>query len=137
MTEQENLQVAQYIAGLKAQHETAMQVFRAQCQTYFDATTAQHKDEMQNLHNKFNEASMTAHVKHEDDKRTVMSTFTAKLASEEHARKVAQQAELKVCRAITEIWNLAGTQSTMPPQQFAVCVRQIIDHYCPDCDVPY
>lgn len=115
MTDAENLQVAQYIAGLKLNHDAEMQKLRADCQLYFDAMTAQHNK----------------------DKADVKQVFDAKLLSETKARNIAQQAEAKMGQAVHEIWKLANTQSTTTPQQLAVYVRQIINHYCPDFDIPY
>ena len=60
-----------------------------------------------------------------------------KLQYEQNARKFAQADALKMGTAVHEIWKLANTHSTIPPQQFATYVRQIINHYCPDFDIPF
>lgn len=57
--------------------------------------------------------------------------------NETRFRKFAQADSLKMGLAVHEIWKLTHTQSTMPPPQFAMCVRQIINYYCPDFDVPF
>lgn len=60
-----------------------------------------------------------------------------KLDAEIKERTIARTDSLKMGRAVHEIWKLAHTQSTTPPPQFAVYVRQIIDYYCPDFDIPF
>jgi hypothetical protein len=60
-----------------------------------------------------------------------------KLHFESQARKVAQADSLKMGQAMLEIWKLANAQSTITPQQFAIYVRQIINYYAPDFDIPF
>ncbi len=63
--------------------------------------------------------------------------FKLALQSDRHACKVAQQAELKMGEAMHQIWNLSIDRPTLAPAEFAVCVRQIINYYCPNFDVPF
>lgn len=59
------------------------------------------------------------------------------LQAETRARTIAQADSLKMGQAVHEIWKLANTQSTLTPTVMAQYTRQIIDHYCPDFDIPF
>jgi hypothetical protein len=39
--------------------------------------------------------------------------------------------------AVHEIWKLANSASPPPAEQLAKNVKQIINYYCPDFDVPF
>lgn len=52
-------------------------------------------------------------------------------------RTYAQEERSKMEKAICEIMNLTKTQPDLPPVQFATYVRQIVNHYCPDWDIPF
>lgn len=107
MTEQENQQVQAYIASLQASHVVTMQALRTECQMYVETMQVKHRAEVGQFKN------------------------------EQRARMLAVGERQKMGQAVHEIWKLAHTQSTTTPQQFATYVRQIINHYCPDFDIPY
>ena len=52
-------------------------------------------------------------------------------------RKLAQADSLKMGTAVHEIMKLSRTQPPIPPDVFATCVKQIVNHYCPDYDIPF
>ena len=70
-------------------------------------------------------------------KAQIMQGYEASLAVDQKARRIAQQAELKMGEAVHQIWNLSIDRPTLTPAEFAVCVRQIINYYCPDYDIPF
>ena len=78
-----------------------------------------------------------AHAAELQQRMAYIGTVNANLRTEQHARKVAQQAELKMGEAIRQIWNLSIDRPNLTPAEFAVCVRQIINYYCPDYDIPF
>jgi uncharacterized protein YggE len=58
--------------------------------------------------------------------------------AERRARLQAQASNLKMGEAIGEIYKLSRQEpATLNPQQFAACVLQIINYYCPDWDIPF
>lgn len=60
-----------------------------------------------------------------------------KLQMEQKARKLAQDERVNMDKAILEIWKLCDEQSTLEPKQFKGIVRQIIEYYVPDYDIPF
>lgn len=80
-------------------------------------------------------AEETAQVNAYIQKLNVQHAY--ELQNEQRFRKLAQADALKMGIAVHEIWKLAHTQSTLPPAHFATCVRQIINYYCPDFDIPF
>lgn len=52
-------------------------------------------------------------------------------------RQVAYKERDAANTAIMQIWNLCHTQSQLTPPELAVTVRQIIDYYVPDWDIPF
>lgn len=59
------------------------------------------------------------------------------LEFEKRQRKIAQADSLKMGTAVHTIWDLSRQQPPIPTEQFSVNVRQIINHYAPDFDVPF
>lgn len=60
-----------------------------------------------------------------------------KLQMEQKARKLAQDERQNMDKAILEIWKLCDEQSALEPKQFKGIVRQIIEYYVPDYDIPF
>jgi hypothetical protein len=65
----------------------------------------------------------------------VEAKHTVKLQLSNKARKLAQEDADKMRTAVTEIWKLSKTE--VPPAEFGKCVRQIINYYAPDWDIPF
>lgn len=59
------------------------------------------------------------------------------LAIELKYRKMAQADSLKMGTALVHIWNYSVENPTMPPVQFMVCVRQMLNYYAQDFEVPF
>ena len=59
------------------------------------------------------------------------------LQNSEKWRKIAQADSLKMGTAVHEIWKLANSASPPPAEQLAKNVKQIINYYCPDFDIPF
>ena len=69
--------------------------------------------------------------------RTMEIQHGVKLQNEQRARKIAQKDSADMVKAMHEIWKLAGPTCQLTPEQFAVCIRQIMNYYCPDFDIPF
>lgn len=53
------------------------------------------------------------------------------------ARDMAYRERDAANKAIHQIWNLAHRNPPLPPSQLADWIKQIIDYYCPDFDIPF
>jgi hypothetical protein len=67
----------------------------------------------------------------------LQTQFAYKYQIEQKARKMAQDERVNMDKAILEIWKLCHEQSTLEPVQLAAIVRQIIEYYVPDYDIPF
>ena len=59
------------------------------------------------------------------------------LQVEQKYRKMAQADAIKMGTAVHEIWKLASLPNPPQAAQLAMNVKQIINYYCPDFDVPF
>jgi hypothetical protein len=59
------------------------------------------------------------------------------LEFEKRQRKIAQADSLKMGTAVLAIWNHSRQQPPVETTVFSTNVRQIIDYYAPDFDVPF
>lgn len=87
-------------------------------------------------------AQVTAYIaslqqQHAAALRTMQAQHAHALQVAEKYRKIAQADSLKMGTAVHEIWKLSNQPAPPPAAQLAVYVRQIINHYCPDFDVPF
>ena len=98
----------------------------AQVNAYITNLTAQHNAAMNRLQT---ECTLAIHKVLADQRKA--------FEGEQVSRKLAQADSLKMGQAVHEIWKLANTQSTLTPTAMAQYVRQIIDYYCPDFDIPF
>lgn len=56
---------------------------------------------------------------------------------EKRARKIAQADSLKMGTAVHAMWDHSRSQPPVPTDQFSQDIRRIINHFCPDFDVPF
>lgn len=56
---------------------------------------------------------------------------------EQKFRKIAQADALKMGTAVHTMWDLSRQQPPVPTEIFSQNIRQIINHYCPDFDIPF
>jgi hypothetical protein len=59
------------------------------------------------------------------------------LEFERRQRKIAQADSLKMGTALVHIWNYSIENPTLQPSQFMVCVRQMLNYYAKDFDIPF
>lgn len=67
----------------------------------------------------------------------LQAQHTKALQTEQKYRKIAQADAIKMGVAVHEIWKLSNQPAPPPADRLAVCVRQIINYYCPDFDIPF
>ncbi len=67
----------------------------------------------------------------------LQATHNKAMFHQAQSRTFAQEERNKMEKAIHEIMKLCHTQPELPPVQVATYVRQIVNHYCPDWDIPF
>lgn len=67
----------------------------------------------------------------------LQTTHNKAMFHQAKSRMFAQEERNKMEKAICEIMKLCNTQSELPPAQVATNVRQIVNYYCPDYDIPF
>lgn len=98
----------------------------AQVTAYISSLTAQHEAALENLQK---DCTSAIHKTLADQRQAFFN--------EQRSRSFAQEERNKMEKAIHEIMKLCHSQSELPPVQVATYVRQIVNHYCPDWDIPF
>ncbi len=65
----------------------------------------------------------------------IQAKHAHELQSQTKGRILAQQDADKMRQAVHEVWKLSKNPPT--PEVFGLNIRQIIDYYAPDWDVPF
>lgn len=71
------------------------------------------------------------------DMQTLQARHAMELQTERRARVLAQKENIQMGQAVHEIRKLCHTHATVSVEQIAIYAKQIIDRYCPDCDIPF
>lgn len=90
-----------------------------------------------NLNNQHAMAIQALHVKYAATHGKVMADAQNEIEREKKYRKMAQADSLRMGTALVHIWNYSVENPTMPPAQFMICVRQMLNYYAQDFEVPF
>lgn len=91
-------------------HEETLQV-----QTYINGLKAAHKAEVD----------------------TLSANYAKNLLSVHKAKNIAQNENMEMGQAVHQIRMLSKTHSGATTEQIMAFAKQIIERYCPDCDIPF